>query len=227
MYLQFQNYDAITALLGEVEVGDLNQTIFTNQPKPAQTGQTKCMAFWTRTGPLTSVGDLLNSQLLTSLTARIASFVATIRSPYRRIRRHSNSPHLFLSILHHVFQYSIILSYLEHIFSFIIFTIVDTAIGALLLRQATTTLLFNNGSILGVSGLLRTFISTRSLTTVLFFAGMALSYVLMSSLAPEVLPEYPIVRWDEGTILFTLVTSILVGWGITVRYQTPLPKVTY
>lgn len=156
------------------------------------------------------------------LTARIASFVAIIRSPYRRIRRQRNSPHLFLSILHHAFQYSFILSYLEHLFLPIMFTIVDTAIGALLLHQATTTLLFNNGSILGASGLLRTFISTRSLTIVLFFAGMALSYVLMNCLAPEVLPEYPIVRWHKDTLLFTLVTSTLIGWGTTVRQQTPI-----
>lgn len=97
------------------------------------------------------------------------------------------------------------------------FTIVDTAIGALLLHQATTTLLFNNGTILGVSGLLRQLLNTRSLVSVLFFTGMALSYIVMNTLAPEVLPKYPLLRWDQGSILFTLLTSILVGWGTKVR----------
>ena len=96
------------------------------------------------------------------------------------------------------------------------FTSVDTAVGALLLHQATTALLFNNGSILGVSGLLRQLLNTRSLVSVLFFAGMASSYMVMSALAPEALPEYPIVEWDQRSILFTLGTSLLVGWGTKV-----------
>lgn len=93
------------------------------------------------------------------------------------------------------------------------FTLVDTTLGALLLHQATTSLLFNNGSILGVSGLLRQLLNTRSLVSVLFFAGIAFSYAIMSALAPQALPEYPTVKWDQKSILFTAVTSLLLGWG--------------
>jgi hypothetical protein len=98
------------------------------------------------------------------------------------------------------------------------FTPVDTAVGALLLHQATTTLLFNNGSILGVSGLLRQLINSRSLVSLLFFTGMVSSYLVANALAPEVLPDYPIVDWDQKSIIFTLGTSLLVGWGTKVSF---------
>lgn len=99
------------------------------------------------------------------------------------------------------------------------FTIVDTTIGALLLHQATTSLLFYDGSILGVSGLLRTFMRIRSLPSGLVFIGIALSWAAMRFIAPEVLPEYPDVKWDQGTVLFALGTGVLVGWGTEVRHQ--------
>ncbi|TID24072.1 YeeE/YedE family integral membrane protein [Venturia nashicola] len=95
------------------------------------------------------------------------------------------------------------------------FTMVDTAIGALLLHQATTSLLFNNGAILGVSGLLRELVRTRSLAIASFFFGMALSYGAIKSIAPEVLPVYPNVKWDLGTTLFALTTSIMYCGGCT------------
>jgi hypothetical protein len=96
------------------------------------------------------------------------------------------------------------------------FTFVETAVGALLLHQATTALLFNNGSILGISGLLRQLLNTRSLVAVLFFVGMALSYVVLNSVAPEVLPDYPTVQWNQRSVLITLGTGVLVGWGTKV-----------
>ncbi|RDI82142.1 hypothetical protein Vi05172_g7994 [Venturia inaequalis] len=94
------------------------------------------------------------------------------------------------------------------------FTIVDTAIGAFLLHQATKDLYFNHdGSILGVGGMLRTLRHRKDPVIACFFVGMALSYGAMRLIAPEVLPKYPNMNWDLGTILFALITSILVGWG--------------
>lgn len=100
------------------------------------------------------------------------------------------------------------------------FTIVDTAIGAFLLYQATKDLYFNHdGSILGVGGMLRTLRHRKDPVIACFFVGMALSHGAMRLIAPEVLPKYPNMNWDLGTILFALITSILVGWGTKVRYQ--------
>ncbi|KAF2460379.1 YeeE/YedE family integral membrane protein [Lineolata rhizophorae] len=92
-------------------------------------------------------------------------------------------------------------------------TPVETTLGSLLAHQAATNLLFDNGAILGISGLLRGLMSAPSRNNFFFFTGMALSWVPLKLLAPQVLPVYP--DWGGGlkSILWTATMGALVGWG--------------
>jgi len=85
-----------------------------------------------------------------------------------------------------------------------------------MLHQATATLLFDNGTILGVSGFLRRLFETGSSTPFLFFTGMALSYASMLQFAPSTLPTYPIFKWTRNEMLSALGTGMLMGWGTKV-----------
>jgi hypothetical protein len=96
------------------------------------------------------------------------------------------------------------------------FTPIETSIGAFMLHQATATLLFDNGTILGVSGFLRRLFETGSSTPFLFFTGMALSYASMLQFAPSILPTYPIFRLTRNEMLSALGTGMLMGWGTKV-----------
>lgn len=98
------------------------------------------------------------------------------------------------------------------------FTPVETTIGALLLHQATSNLLFQNGNILGASGLLRRVFSDPSKEVVVFFVGMAASYVPMKALVPNLVTSYPSVPMTLSTSLFTLGTAATIGWGTKVNH---------
>lgn len=101
------------------------------------------------------------------------------------------------------------------------FTPIETSIGALLLHQATSVLLFNNGSVLGASGLLRRLLNSPSRATLSFFAGMALSFLPLKLLLPELIPEYPPIPSTWQTALATVGVGALIGWGTKVSTEIP------
>lgn len=97
------------------------------------------------------------------------------------------------------------------------FTPVETSIGAVLLHQATSNLLYQNGNVLGLSGLLRRVMAAPTVEVVALFTGMAASYPLLTSLVPEVVTRYPTMPVTVQTALFTASVAALVGWGTKVR----------
>ncbi|OCL09506.1 YeeE/YedE family integral membrane protein [Glonium stellatum] len=92
------------------------------------------------------------------------------------------------------------------------FTPIETGIGAFLLHRATSVLLFNNGSVLGVSGMLRQLLTAPSKSGLFFFVGMTLSFLPLK-LLPELLPTYdpPPSAWRAA--LGTFGVAALTGWG--------------
>jgi hypothetical protein len=101
------------------------------------------------------------------------------------------------------------------------FTPIETALGAVLLHLATTTLLFDTGAILGASGLLRRLLQNpkhelANTPTMWFFAGMAAAVGLIALSTPEILPEYPAFDFDALSILRTALAGVLTGWGTKV-----------
>lgn len=98
------------------------------------------------------------------------------------------------------------------------FTPVETTIGAVLLHQATSNLLYQNGNILGMSGSLRQLLSAPTSETIAFFTGMAASYLPLNALAPQLITSYPPVLKTVQGFLVTLGVGIIVGWGTKVWY---------
>ena len=97
------------------------------------------------------------------------------------------------------------------------FTPIETSIGAVLLHQATSNLLFQNGTVLGLSGLLRRVMNAPTMETLALFAGMAASFPLLNSLLPELVTMYPSMPITVSTTLFTTGVAALVGLGTKVR----------
>lgn len=100
------------------------------------------------------------------------------------------------------------------------FTPIETSIGALLLHQATSILLHNNGGILGVSGYMRRLISKPTTGIIALFAGMAASFPILRFVLPELLIAYPPLPSTPAQAFFTFATSLLIGWGTKVNFQT-------
>ncbi|KAF2203848.1 YeeE/YedE family integral membrane protein-like protein [Delitschia confertaspora ATCC 74209] len=93
------------------------------------------------------------------------------------------------------------------------FTPIETSVGAVLLHQATSVLLYQNGSILGASGLLRKLFAVPSKETIAFFAGMAMSFLPLKLFLPELLPVYPSAPSSVQACLTTVGIGLLVGLG--------------
>lgn len=93
------------------------------------------------------------------------------------------------------------------------FTPIETSIGAFLLHEATSVLLFQNGNVLGASGFLRQLFSGPTKGTLSFFAGMAMSLVPLKVFLPELVTEYPSVPTTLQAALVTIGIGALVGWG--------------
>ena len=96
------------------------------------------------------------------------------------------------------------------------FTPVETSIGAVLLHQATSVLLYQNGNILGASGYLRKFFSTPTKETVAFLAGVAASVLPLRIFLPELVTSYPPVPSTLVTALVTVGVGLLSGYGTKV-----------
>lgn len=96
------------------------------------------------------------------------------------------------------------------------FTPIETTIGALLLHQATSILLYQNGNILGASGFIRRLFSKPTKGLAAFFVGMATSFLPLKVLAPELLTKYPPMPATLEQALVTVGLGLLVGWGTKV-----------
>lgn len=102
------------------------------------------------------------------------------------------------------------------------FTPVETAVGAVLLHIATTTLLFDAGAILGISGLLRQLLNSPRRTwqeqryAIWIFAGMTLATTLVANFLPDLVPMYESFDWRTTGILKATCAGILTGWGTKV-----------
>lgn len=101
------------------------------------------------------------------------------------------------------------------------FTPIETSVGALLLHQATSNLLYQNGSILGLSGLLRRLMTAPTVEVVGFFAGMAASYPLLGFFLPDLVTRFPSISITPQSALFTTGIAALIGWGTKVRMANP------
>lgn len=97
------------------------------------------------------------------------------------------------------------------------FTPIETSIGALLLHQATSNLLYQNGNVLGLSGLLKRVMTAPTVEVLGLFAGMAASIPLLASFVPELVIKYPSISVTPQAVLFTTSVAALTGWGTKVR----------
>ncbi|KAF1999072.1 YeeE/YedE family integral membrane protein-like protein [Amniculicola lignicola CBS 123094] len=93
------------------------------------------------------------------------------------------------------------------------FTPIETSIGAFLLHQGSSTLLFQNGAVMGASGYMRKIVSSPTRGTLAFFAGMALSFLPLKVFLPELATVYPPVPTTWPAAIVTAVVGALVGWG--------------
>jgi hypothetical protein len=96
------------------------------------------------------------------------------------------------------------------------FTPVQTTLGAVLLHQATSLLLYGNGNVLGASGLIRQLLGSPTKGTVAFFAGMAASFLPLTLWIPEAVTRYPTAPVTLGQALVTVGCGLLIGWGTKV-----------
>ena len=94
------------------------------------------------------------------------------------------------------------------------FTPLQTGLGALLLHQATSNLLFHNGKVLGVSSILGNSLSGVASEDGWVLAGMGVGAGLVRVLLPRLVPLYGSAGpwWRVGVMAAT------VGWGTKVRF---------
>ncbi|KAL7268681.1 hypothetical protein RUND412_008686 [Rhizina undulata] len=92
------------------------------------------------------------------------------------------------------------------------FTPIETSVGALLLHQATSTLLLNNGRVLGASSILGGSIFSPSMSNVPVILGMGIATAGASLFAPGVLPSYDVVQEIFGPWT-GIIAGLVVGVG--------------
>ncbi|KAL4782478.1 hypothetical protein BJX76DRAFT_290716 [Aspergillus varians] len=93
------------------------------------------------------------------------------------------------------------------------FTPVHTSFGALLLYQSSSSLLLHNGLVLGVSSLLAGFMLNPSRHNVPIIVGLLSSVVPIYLFMPSLLPTYPEAPSSWASLLSTIGTGFLLGWG--------------
>lgn len=106
------------------------------------------------------------------------------------------------------------------------FTPIETSVGALLLHQATSNLLYQSGSILGASELMRQLFTDPTKETLAFFVGMAASVLPLRTLAPQLVTSFPTATMTLQAGLFTAAVGALVGWGTKVSAHLRRPGST-
>jgi hypothetical protein len=101
------------------------------------------------------------------------------------------------------------------------FTPIETTIGAILLHQATSNLLYQNGHVLGASGFLRQLFNIPTKETMAFFVGMAASYLPLKVLAPQAMTSYPTASMTFQAAIATMGVGALIGLGTKVGSRLP------
>jgi uncharacterized protein len=96
------------------------------------------------------------------------------------------------------------------------FTPVETILGAFLLHQATSSLLLNNGSILGMSGILGRSLQSPKLEDAAVLFGMALCALVIQASFSDLIPIYEAVDWSFLGVGGILTAGAAVGWGTKV-----------
>jgi uncharacterized protein len=96
------------------------------------------------------------------------------------------------------------------------FTPLQTGLGALLLHQATSNLLFHNGKVFGASSILGNSLSGAASEDGCILAGMAVGAGLVRVALPRLMPLYGSAGqwWRVG------ITAAMVGWGTKVCFFT-------
>ncbi|KAI1942668.1 hypothetical protein LOZ66_001074 [Ophidiomyces ophidiicola] len=93
------------------------------------------------------------------------------------------------------------------------FTPIETSLGAILLYQSSAGLLKHNGRVFGLSGFLRGCVATPGPNNIPVVFGMVSSAVLISSVAPSLLPSYPPLPDGLEAAMKISGAGVLVGWG--------------
>ncbi|PLB54574.1 hypothetical protein P170DRAFT_460680 [Aspergillus steynii IBT 23096] len=93
------------------------------------------------------------------------------------------------------------------------FTPVHTSLGALLLFQGSTGLLVHNGAVFGISSLLSGCVFNPSRDNVPIIAGLVSSVVPVLFFSPSLIPSYPSTPSSWTSLVSTLGTGFLLGWG--------------
>lgn len=96
------------------------------------------------------------------------------------------------------------------------FTPVQTSLGALLLFQGSTGLLFHNGAVFGISSLVSGCIFRPSRDNVPIVAGLVSSIVPVYLLAPSFIPQYSPSPNTLGGFAAAFALGVLLGWGTKV-----------
>ncbi|KAJ5622291.1 hypothetical protein N7528_005523 [Penicillium herquei] len=93
------------------------------------------------------------------------------------------------------------------------FTPIHTSLGALLLFQGSSGLLYHNGAIFGISSLLSGSILQPSRDNLPIIAGLVSSVIPVYLLAPSLIPIYPMAPISVASAVATFGVGVLMGWG--------------
>ncbi|KAJ5708318.1 hypothetical protein N7488_008119 [Penicillium malachiteum] len=93
------------------------------------------------------------------------------------------------------------------------FTPIHTSLGALLLFQGSSGLLYHNGAIFGISSLLSGSILQPSRDNLPIIAGLVSSVIPVYLLAPSLIPIYPMAPISVASAAATFGVGVLMGWG--------------
>lgn len=105
------------------------------------------------------------------------------------------------------------------------FTPVHTSLGALLLFQGSSGLLYHNGAVFGISSLLSGAILRPSKDNVPTIVGLVSSVIPVYLLAPSLIPEYPLAPDSVLSAAATFAVGLLLGWGTKVRIHVLITSV--
>jgi len=98
------------------------------------------------------------------------------------------------------------------------FTPIHTSLGALLLFEGSSGLLFHNGAVFGISSLISGSVFSPSHDNVPIVAGLISSVLPVYLLAPSLIPSYPAPPNSLASAMTTLGVGFLLGWGTKVSH---------
>lgn len=107
------------------------------------------------------------------------------------------------------------------IFYRFMYTPIHTSLGALLLYEASSGLLFHNGAVFGVSSLLSGSVFNPNRDNIAIVAGMACSVVPAYLFASSLIPTYPSAPYCWTSLTLVVMTAFLTGWGTRVNKRHP------